>query len=771
MLLMIAAYASTAQITQTIRGKVVDQVLQTALPGATVILAESNQQTVSDSTGNFSFHNIPVGTWTLQASYVGYQDAFAANIMVTSGKEQVITISMLPSLTDDNNVIVKGNSKKNKPLNSASVVSARAFTVEETQRYAAAVNDPLRMATAFAGVIGADDGNNNIVIRGNAPNGLLWRMEGIEIPNPNHFAASGSSGGGISILSSQLLANSDFVTGAFAAEYGNAQSGVFDLKLRKGNDQQREYTLQAGVLGINAAAEGPIKKGSQASYLVNYRYSTLSMLDKIGVNVGDATTDFQDYAYNFYLPTKKAGTFTLFGFGGISQQKSHAIEDSSLWEGDGDRYNWGGKQVTLLSAATHRINIGHQTSVYSAAAWSNTSLRQYESYIDDDLHLNDVYEEDNGTKRFTLSSTINHRFNARQYAKAGVIYNRMAYGYLQKEKEYLEAPYNTTLDQDGNTESIQAFAQWHAGITEKLSTNFGAHVLTLMLNNRTAIEPRASVQYAFSPATSISFGYGMHHRVHPLGVYFAETNNGGAKQQPNIDLDFTRANHYVLSWQQQLAKNLRLRTELYYQQLSNVPVSTDPTKTFSILNHEYGFVSEALVNQGKGRNYGMELSLERYLNNNFYLLWSNSFYQSKYTALDGIERNTRFNGNYASTLTSGKEWVKKGGRRSYGANIKLLYTGGFRQTPVDLEASQQEGHAIYDEQNAYTIQLPDYFRADLRLSITWNRPHHSSILSLDLQNASNRQNVFGHYYDNSKAAMTTVYGSGIIPILNYKIEL
>jgi hypothetical protein len=165
------------------------------------------------------------------------------------------------------------------------------------------------MSASFVGVVSPNDGGNNISVRGNSPYGFLWRMEGIDIPNPNHFANAATSGGGISILSAQILANSDFLTGAFAAEYGNALAGVFDLRLRKGNNEKREYTIQAGLLGIDLEAEGPVSPGSAHSYLVNYRYSTLSMLANLGLEVGDAITNFQDISFNVTLPTKRQGTF------------------------------------------------------------------------------------------------------------------------------------------------------------------------------------------------------------------------------------------------------------------------------------------------------------------------------------------------------------------------------------------------------------------------------------------------------------------------------
>ena len=336
--LSLLLFIAEAQYTQQLKGIVTEQVLQSPLQGATVSIASLGKSVTTNEEGIFRFADVPVGIYRITVSYAGFKENVLENIAVNSGKEAFVNVTLEVVIVKEKEVIIKANSKKNKPLNDMSVVSARAFTVEETQKYAAAVNDPLRMATAFAGVQAADDGNNSIIIRGNSSTGLLWRMEGMDIPNPNHFGTPGNSGGGISILSSQLLANSDFVTAAFAAEYGNALSGVFDLKLRKGNNDKREYTLQAGVLGINAAMEGPFSKNYKGSYLINYRYSTLALLNKIGVLGGEGSTNFQDLSYNIYLPTKKLGVFTLFGFGGLSDDVFKAKKDSSKWESSDDRY-------------------------------------------------------------------------------------------------------------------------------------------------------------------------------------------------------------------------------------------------------------------------------------------------------------------------------------------------------------------------------------------------------------------------------------------------
>lgn len=317
--LSVFSLALKAQIpTQTVRGIIVDKISQSPLPGVVVVLVNSNPLigTSTDEEGRFKLTQVPVGKQTLKVSFIGYKENVMQNLSVNAGKELVLNVSLEEDIKSMSEVVVTAKVEKNKPLNDMSMVSTRAFSVEETQKFAAAVNDPARMATSFAGVVNGSDGGNMISIRGNSPNGLLWRMEGVEIPNPNHFSNVGTSGGGIAIISSQLLSNSDFSTGAFASEYGNALSGVFDLKLRKGNNQKREYTFQAGVLGVDVSTEGPFKKGYDGSYLVNYRYSTLGLLSKMGVPIGDATTTFQDLSFNVSLPTKKLGTFGVFGFGG-----------------------------------------------------------------------------------------------------------------------------------------------------------------------------------------------------------------------------------------------------------------------------------------------------------------------------------------------------------------------------------------------------------------------------------------------------------------------
>jgi len=760
-----------AQFTQTIRGKVVDQLLQKPLTGATVSMNGSMKATITQSDGSFRITDVPVGSHQLLVSFIGFKDATLDNIIVNTGKEVVLSIALETDVELQKEVIIQAKSRKNKPLNEMSIVSARAFTVEETQKYAAAVNDPLRMATSFAGVVAADDGNNHIVIRGNSPAGLLWRMEGVDIPNPNHYSTAGNSGGGISILSAQLLSNSDFITGAFAAEYGNALSGVFDLKLRKGNNEHKEYTLQAGILGLNVAAEGPLAPFYKGSYLINYRYSTLSLLSKLGLNISEGVTNFQDLSYNIYLPTKRSGDFTFFGFGGLSSQKATIEKDSAKWDSEGDRY--GGKFNANTSAAglTHNIFIGQNTQLKSAVSLSNTENNYDQQYAEKTGTLSNTYRDNYKNTKLVISSSLNRKIGLKHALRTGFIVNNIRFNYYQKTRDNPNTPLEERMNTSDNTQTIQAFALWQYKPYNKITFNAGVHYLTLLLNNTSSMEPRASLKWDMDKQNSFSLGYGLHGQILPLGVYFAKRKSLDDQWiYPNKNLDFTKSHHFVASYNHAFGKNLRLKTEWYYQHLYNVPVSIYDSSTFSTLNIQGDYVTEPLNNKGKGRNYGIEISLEKYLSNNFYFMFNNSIYQSKYTSLDRVERNTRYNGNYVSNFTAGKDLTSKNGRRTIGANIKMIYAGGFRHSPIDLDRSRNEGYTIFKEKEAFSLQNPAYYRTDIRLSIKWNKKNLTSTLSLDIQNVTNRQNVYNQYFDPFKGKVVNSYQTGLIPILNYKVE-
>lgn len=766
----------SSQITQTIRGNVHDKISQTPIPGAVVQIAGASYSNAvtTNELGNFEFRNVSIGKLSLKVTYLGYKEIELSNLQLNAGKELVLNLQLEEDLKAMDEVVVMAKVEKNKALNEMSAVSTRAFSVEETQKFAAAVNDPGRMATSFAGVVSAGDGGNTISIRGNSPNGLLWRMEGVEIPNPSHFSSVGTSGGGISILSAQLLNNSDFSTGAFAAEYGNALSGVFDLKLRRGNDQKREYTIQLGLLGLDVSSEGPFKKGYGGSYLINYRYSTLNLLSKVGVPLGDAITNFQDISFNVFLPTKRLGNFTVFGFGGLSYQLRDAKKDSTMWiEDDFYRMSTKFKSNTGVAGITSTKLFKNQSYLKTVMLFAGVENGNDVNELQTNMTThNKLLLEQYLQNRITLSSTFTKKINARNNIRLGGIINQLNF-HLTKKTPTTSKELITSIDRKGSTNTLQGFFQWNYRLNDKLTTNVGAHYLQLLLNNSLSLEPRASIKYAANSKFNVFAGYGLHSQIQPIGIYFSETTTSdGGKYRPNKHLDLSKAHHFIIGQDWNITNYTHIKTEVYYQHLFNVPISNDINNTYSILNSIDGFYTNPLINKGLGKNYGVELTLERFLNNNFYYLVSGSLYDSKYQASNGKWYNTQFNTNYALTITMGKEWQlsEKYKNKIIGFNFKSVYVGGYRNTPIDLELSKEKRETVWIENRAFENRNPDYFRLDIRVSLKRNYKHLTSTLAIDIQNTTNRQNIGGQYFNVNSGTIKYWYQTPLIPILSYKLE-
>lgn len=753
------------EMSQSIRGKVVDKDSQTPLFGASLVISDSDPQigTSTDFNGEFNFGKLTVGRYNVIIYYLGYETNTIKNVLLGSGKEAVLNIELTESIVNLDEVVVNGKKNKSEVINQMATVSARTFTVEETRRYAGSINDPARMATAFAGVTGDPSGENEIIVRGNSPRGILWRMEGIEIPNPNHFAEEGATGGAISILNGTTLGNSDFFTGAFPAEYGNAYSGVFDLSLRKGNNQRREYSIQAGMLGTDCTLEGPFSKGKPSSYLFNYRYSTLALFNLVGINiVGDAVPQFQDMTFKINVPTQNMGIFSLFGIGGIS----NINEADSSYSND-FRTDMG------VVGLNNTYFVDEKTFIKSYIAytgskniWTYKEPNEFNKFQTEATE-NFIYQTTKG------SVNLNRKFDARNLVKAGVIYNHLRYDlysdyYDEELKEIIPE-----VNESGTTALLQSYVNWKHRFNEKLTLIAGLHSMFFVLNSNYTLEPRLGLKWQFNPKQAINLGFGIHSKMESLSTYFAlQTHDDGTVTQPNKDLDFNRAQHYVIGYENMLNPNLFLKIELYYQHIYNVPIEDSDTSTFSSLNYSYGFTDRNLINTGTGSNIGMEFTLEKYFSQNYFFMTTVSLYDSKYKAGDGVLRNTRYNGNYAFNVLGGKDFMlgKTGKKRVLSLNLRGSWAGGQRSTPIDITKSEFKGYTMRDEQNAWSEQWGDYLRFDFKVSLTRNRKKASHTIELDIQNTTNRLNTVGNYYDSDDGEIQTYTGMGIIPVLNYRVE-
>ncbi|MBA4054526.1 MAG: TonB-dependent receptor, partial [Marivirga sp.] len=744
------AYSQTP--TQTVRGKIVDQESLTVLPGANIVVLNSEKflGASTDASGNFRIENVPVGRVSLTVTFIGYEDKVLPNILVTAGKETVLEIPLKESLTMMNAVEIRAGKDKSEISNEMALTSARGFSVEETKRYAGSFNDPARMVSGYAGVDVDPGGNNSIIVRGNSPKGIQWRLEGIDIPNPNHFSDEGATGGPINTLNSQMLANSEFYTGAFAPEFGNALSGVFDMKLRKGNNEQREYSFSVGALGTDATIEGPFVKGGESSYLVNYRYSTLSILDGLGLVDFDGVPKYQDLSFKINMPTKSFGTFSLFGLGGKSKILEEEFEDDNedvLLERGDYKANMGVIGITQYWSLGSSTYLQNSISVsQNGSGYDGFKPDAQEQLVrDNDFQLN--------KNSFKVASTLNHKFNAKHNIQAGLIYTRHQFDFYNTYFDEETDAFVTDQNMKGDADHYQGFVSWKYRPWEDISIVSGVHMQKISMNDDISIEPRASIRWQFQPTQAFTAGFGMHGKMESLTNYYSIVPTADdAFSMPNKGLGFSKARHYVLAYENKLAPNLFLKAEAYYQQLYNIPIEDMAGSSYSLINQIDGFTDRVLVNEGTGQNMGLELTLERYFADSYYFLITTSLFDSKYTAMDGVERNTLFNGNYIGNILIGKEWAlrsKKQKKKVIGVNAKIASLGARRYTPINLDASIAHGETVYYDDQAFSKKGDNVFIANIALSYRIDSKRISQEVKLDIQNATNNNAQLGNYFNEN----------------------
>ncbi|HZB12936.1 MAG TPA: TonB-dependent receptor [Chryseolinea sp.] len=760
-------------LTQTVRGKIVDQESRTSLPGANVVVLDSDNRlgSTTDADGNFRIDNVPVGRISLVITFIGYEDKVLPNILVTSGKETVLDVVLKESLVMMEAIEIKADKDKSEIANEMALTSARAFTVEETKRYAGSFNDPARMVSAYAGVDTDPSGNNSIIVRGNSPKGIQWRLEGIDIPNPNHFSDEGATGGPINTLNSQMLANSEFYTGAFAPEFGNALSGVFDMRLRNGNNERREYSFSLGILGTDASIEGPFVKGGGSSYLVNYRYSTLSLLNNMGLVDFDGIPKYQDLSFKINVPTASLGTFSFFGLGGKSNIKEEEFEDDTeekLLEEGNYKAHMG------VIGVTQNWSLGSKTYLQNSISVSEngSGFLGYKPNEQNELTQNDDMQLDKNS--FKAASTFNHKFNAQHNVQAGLIYTRYSFDFYSNYFDEETSQFVSEQDMKGTADHYQGFVSWKYRPWKDVSVVSGFHVEKISMNDDISVEPRASVKWQFHPHQALTAGFGIHGKMESLTNYYSIiTAEDGPTSMPNKSLDLSKARHYILGYENKLTSNLFLKVEAYYQQLYNIPIENKAGSSYSLINQMEGFTDRALVNEGTGRNMGVEITLERYFADNYYFLITASVFDSKYKAMDGVERNTLFNGNYVGNILVGKEWnlnSKKEKNKVIGINAKISSLGARRYTPINLDASIAQGETVFYEDQAFSKQGDNVFIANFAVSYRIDNKRISQELKLDIQNATNNSAELGYYYNENKGKIESFDQLPLLPVVMYTIH-
>jgi len=762
---------------QKLSGVVIDSESRSPLQGANIVVETFSKAGVAttDSVGKFSLM-LPPGRHTLRVSYLGYNTRIIKDILVGTGKEVFITADLTESRQQISQIVV--NAESRRTINSMATVSVRRLRSQDAARYAGGYYDPLRMVTTMPGVsAGNDDGSNEIIIRGNSPAGLLWRLEGIEIPNPNHLSAGqGASSGAFSSITTNSLSGFDFYTAAFPAEFGNAYSGVMDLNLRSGSTSKREYSLGLSVVGAEVSAEGPLNKISGSSYFGNFRYANFSFLSKYGVidieDVGIVPRSM-DWAFKTSIKTKKLGTFDFFSIGGSSLVGDLASTDAAEIKSGGDKDEYKEEQFMAVAGIKHMLVLPDSKTYIRTTIGYTYEQNVSDNYTTDTSLKKTLYYEDSFKyPSLRISSQLNHKFNSAISLRVGFTHNSIT-GNMYARRLLTGIQYDTLINTSNRGWYNSYYFQWKFRPSVPVEINTGLHLFHSGITNELVWEPRIGFVFHLNKGQTINLGAGFHSRLEPLSIYSYRIKTGNTRNEKNSGLKTIKALHFTVGHNVQFGPDLNMGFEAYLQSLYDVPVALNKLSQYSILNSSYGLPDMILDNNGNGLNYGVELTIEKDFTHNYYFLLAASLFDSRYKAADGNWYNTYYNNGYIFSATGGKEFIiGHKGQNLIGFNIKALDRGGFRYTPVDEKLTLSRKRIVYKTADTYGSHLPPYMRIDLGFSYRLNKANKAWIFMIDIQNVTNRKNIVRKKFSYQAGNIVESYSRsiGLVPVGTIKIE-
>ncbi|MEL6538953.1 MAG: TonB-dependent receptor, partial [Bacteroidota bacterium] len=622
------------------------------------------------------------GRYDIEISFIGYTPRVESGVTIASGQATQLVGVRHEKRFELNEVVV--SSAQRNVINEAALLSARSFRVEELGRIPGGIDDPARMARKFPGVVpNASLLNNEINVRGNSSRAVMWRISDVDIYNPSHFSVLGGSGGSITILSQRLLSNTDFYSGAFPADYGNAMGGVFDVTFRNGNMEKRQHSAQISVVGIDFATEGPVGKKGNTSYLANYRYSTTNFVNQILQQ--NFVPTYQDLSFKLHHELESGGYIDFFGLGGNSVSRRTASIDSTADEpymssvGGFLTENW-----TATVGTTYLKPLGEDTYLKASVVGTGFQVAQ------NTWNFNtQTFQIDSGRRgldfegRLAFSGYLNHRFSPQHTHRTGLIVNGLYSRVFFQDRPFTDwvlstrGPLDTVRIGAGSSMLLQAYSRSQFYLSQAWQVNAGVHLMYLAMTGEVSVEPRFSARWQPLPDHSFSVGYGLHSQMEPFFAYISQRRIDGVMTTQNADLRFNKAHHINLAWHHRQSEQWQLGVEVYYQHQYNLVVGAEVPVSRVAANNAL-FEQWQLNNGGTGRNYGIEASIERSFNQGFYFLANGSLFDATYVGNDGIRRNSQYNARHLINAVGGKEWAvgqKRGKNNFLGMNLSLTYGG------------------------------------------------------------------------------------------------
>ncbi len=775
---IVSATLTAQNFLQTVKGTIRDQETRQPIAEANLTFSGpiSGYAVFTDTNGQFKL-KVPAGRWDIVVTHLGYGSKLIQNIQVGTGKEVVLEVGMDAKVYETQEVQVSAG--RQTWLTPASGSSVRTLQSQDATRFAGGYYDPLRMVANFAGITSANsDQSNEIVVRGNSPRGLLWRIEGLEIPNPNHLASGvGNNGGAYSMISTNVLADFDFYTGAFPAEYGNALSGVMDLRLRKGNTDKHEYGLQLSVVGIEAAAEGPVGKTSDNSFLFNMRYANFNFLQKYGIiDIQDLSIvpSSLDWTFKMNFRGKRLGELELFSVGGKSNTGNEAsqnkadilkgIRNDEFVEEDG---------LTVIGVRHLKNFRDGKTYVRTIIGFTRAMENWHEGVVDTNMvHL--LNKKDWFVSPVLRTSVmVNRKVDAKNSLRIGLEYHRTFADMFSIRRQNAQR-FDTLVNRKAQSYYTQAYLQWKFKPADFFELTPALHSTYTSVNNELTFEPRLGLIFNLKGNQSINFGTGIYSRQEPLPIYYFRVKTGTTNRSTiNSDLKTTKAFHLVAGYRKSFSNDLRISLEGYFQHLYHVPTSVSVSNTFSMVNISDGMPDIDLESDGCSENKGIELTVDKSFSHNYYILATVSLFDSNYKASNSNWYSTYYNSNYVFNFVSGKEFkVGKFRQNTLGFNLRNMARGGYRYTPPSYVLSSVKKGIVYEAGQTFASHLPAFDRMDVGVNFRMNRKKSAFNFSLDIQNLLNQHNVYRRTFGYVSGAIAASDKKliGLVPIAGLRYD-
>ena len=744
-----------AQRTGQIIGSVEDKNTLENLLGVNITIEGTDLGTTTDMEGMFKI-SLPVGTYAVTASYVGYKKVTQYNIEVSSGNDRMLSFSLEPD-AGMLNVVVLDTDRETSAISTDMVtpLSVQQLTSQEIKSNPGGNFDVSKVVQTLPGV-GLSNGigeRNDIIIRGGAPNENVYYLDGIEIPVLNHFQTQGSSGGAQGILNVSFIESLKLSTSAFDSKYNDALASTFVIKQRNGNPDRFSGNVRASLTESVLTLEGPLSP--KTTFLSSARTSYLGLLFKL-IDL-PIRPDFYDFQYKVNHKFNDKTTLTAIGIGAIDNFSFAPTRDASpenIYVLRSTPYinQW---TYTMGFNLNRRIANGYMNFSLSRNMF-HTTLDKFEDEqkIEEKRTLLVNSDETENKFRFDYNKFVNDwRFSigsdVQYVGYNGNVFNKIRQEIKDDGGVVISPEQTITFDSKINF--------WKYGLFAHVSKHFFNEKLLLSGGVRTdmnsftndgqnpikTLSPRLSASYSIDSQWRVNGSVGTYYKT---PIYTALGYKDASGEFINKDLDYTRSTHYVLGTEYMPKRSLRFTFESYYKRYSNYPISGLTGVSLANQGSQFGSVgSEPILSDGKGETYGLEFFVQQKMTDRLFYVASYSYVVSKFSGADGEFKSSSWDNRHLFSATFGYKFHK-----DWDLGLKYRFAGGSPYTPFDMVASQQNylliGEGIPDVDLLNESRLSNYSQLDLRIDKKYFFNKTSLIVYLDIQNLMANKNENEPYY-------------------------